>query len=67
MFLFPQSGCAGTDLPRGIGFGEWEIYILAKEYFFAKVIVFAECEEEWMNGKFEQTRRNKGFENGMAA
>lgn len=30
VFLFPQSGCGGIDLPRRIGFGEREIYILAK-------------------------------------
>ena len=37
VFLFPQSGYEGTDLPQGIGFGERKIYILAKGYFFAKV------------------------------
>ncbi len=36
MFLFPQSDDIIGDLPQGIGFGEREIYILAKEYFFAK-------------------------------
>ncbi len=38
VFLFPQSDDIAGGLPQGIGFGEWEIYILAKGYFFAKVI-----------------------------
>lgn len=37
VFLFPQSDDIIGDLPQGIDFGEREIYILAKEYFFAKV------------------------------
>ena len=37
MFLFPQSDDIIGDLPQGLDFGEREIYILAKEYFFAKV------------------------------
>ena len=36
VFQFPQSGYEGIDLPQGIGFGEREVYILAKGYFFAK-------------------------------
>lgn len=46
MFLFPQNGYGEIDLPRGIGFGEGEIYNLAKKYFFAKVSVFVEYREE---------------------
>lgn len=37
MFLFPQNGYEGIDLPRGIGCGERKIYILAKGYVFAKL------------------------------
>ena len=37
VFLFPQSDDIIGDLPQGLDFGEREIYILAKEYFFAKV------------------------------
>lgn len=37
VFLFPQSGYEGTDLPQGIGFGERMIYNLAKGYFLTKV------------------------------
>ena len=36
MFLFPQSDDISGGLPQGIGFGEWEIYILAKGYILAK-------------------------------
>ena len=36
MFLFPQSDDISGGLPQGIGFGEREIYILAKGYFLAK-------------------------------
>ena len=36
MFLFPQSDDISGGLPQGIGFGEREVYILAKGYFFAK-------------------------------
>lgn len=38
VFLFPRSDDISGGLPQGIGFGEWEIYIWAKEDFFAKVI-----------------------------
>lgn len=30
VFQFPQNGYEGIDLPRGIGFEERKIYILAK-------------------------------------
>ncbi len=33
MFLFPQSDDISGGLPQGIGFGEREIYILAKNTF----------------------------------
>ena len=33
VFLFPQSDDIIGCFPQGIGFGEWEIYILAKGYF----------------------------------
>jgi hypothetical protein len=36
VFLFPQSDDISRGLPQGIGFGEWEIYILAKGYFLTK-------------------------------
>lgn len=36
MFLFPQNGYEGIDLPRGIGCGEQKIYIFAKVYYSAK-------------------------------
>ena len=36
MFLFPQSDDISGGLPHGIGYGEWEIYILAKGYILAK-------------------------------
>ena len=36
VFLFPQSEDISRGLPQGIGFGEREIYILAKGYFLAK-------------------------------
>ena len=39
VFLFPQSDDIIGGLPQGIGFGEREIYILAKGYLFAKEIV----------------------------
>ena len=39
MFLFPQSDDISGGLPQGIGFGEREIYILAKGYFFGKVLL----------------------------
>ena len=39
VFLFPQSDDISGGLPQGIGFGEREIYILAKEYFFAKAVL----------------------------
>ena len=42
MFLFPQSDDISGGLPQGIGFGEREIYILAKEYFFAKAVLLKE-------------------------
>ena len=37
VFQFPQSKDIIGDSPQGIGFGEREIYILAKGYFFAKI------------------------------
>ena len=36
MFLFPQNGYEGIDLPRGIDCGKQEIYILAKGIPFRK-------------------------------
>lgn len=36
VFLFPQNEDISRGLPQGIGFGEREIYILAKGYFLAK-------------------------------
>ncbi len=39
---FPQSDDISGGLPQGIGFGEREIYILAKEYFFAKAVLLKE-------------------------
>ena len=39
VFLFPQSDDIIGDLPQGIGFLEQEIYILAKGYFLAKVVL----------------------------
>jgi hypothetical protein len=36
VFLFPQSDDISEGLPQGIGFGEREIYILAKGYFLMK-------------------------------
>ena len=42
MFLFPQSDDIIGDLPQGIDFGEREIYILAKGYFFAKAVLLKE-------------------------
>lgn len=42
-FSFRRNGNRETDLPRGIGIEEREIYSLAKGYFFAKVSVSAEC------------------------
>lgn len=47
MFQFPQNGYKEIDLPRGIDHGERRMYILAKGYVFAKVIIVAaECGEE---------------------
>ena len=37
--MFPQSDDIIRRLPQGIGFWKWEIYILAKGYFFAKVLL----------------------------
>jgi hypothetical protein len=44
VFLFPQSDDITGGLPQWIGFGEREIYIWAKGYFFAKEIKVTEEE-----------------------
>ena len=36
VFLFPQSDDIIGGLPQGIGFGEREVYILAKGYFLTE-------------------------------
>lgn len=36
VFLVPQSDDISGGLPQGIGFGEREIYILAKGYFLTE-------------------------------
>lgn len=54
MFLFQQSDDISGGLTQGIGFGEWEIYILAKGYFFAKVI--SRHEDEKMSNDFENSQ-----------
>ena len=36
VFLFSQSDDIIGDLPQGIGFGEREVYILAKGYFLTE-------------------------------
>jgi len=36
VFLFPQSDDISGGLPQGIGFGEREVYILAKGYFLTE-------------------------------
>ena len=48
MFLFPQSDDISGGLPQGIGFGEREVYILAKVYFLAKVIEVGLDKENYM-------------------
>lgn len=54
MFLFPQSDDIAGGLPQGIGFEGWEIYILAKGYFSAKVI--SRHEDEKMSNDFENSQ-----------
>ena len=38
VFLFPQNGYGGIDLPRGIDLGEQVSYVLAKGYIFTKPV-----------------------------
>lgn len=54
MFLFPQSDDITGGLPWGIGFGEWEIYILEKGFFFTKFI--SRYEDEKMSNDFENSQ-----------
>ena len=42
VFVFPQSDDITGGLPQGTGFGEREIYILAKGYFLSKAVLLKE-------------------------
>ena len=42
--MFPQSDDITGGLPQGTGFGEREIYILAKGYFLSKAVLLKECD-----------------------